>query len=185
MIKKISLKVASYNETTSLETDKKVNLIYGLNGTGKSAFSEFLRKIGTDDEKFKECSIETDNYEDNSKLSSNEQILVYNQEWVNENFYESPTLKGIFSLSKENADGRMVQRNEHWLEQKSKVKNLLATDEYKRLMKKRSTECETVFGQIKANQKFRRFHLRGSEKVGTEWGLLMLGYDFKQIARLI
>ena len=78
----------------------------------------------------------------------------------------------------------MVQRNEHWLEQKSKVKNLLATDEYKRLMKKRSTECETVFGQIKANQKFRRFHLRGSEKVGIEWGFLMLGYDFKQIARL-
>lgn len=51
-------------------------------------------------------------------------------------------------------------------------------------MKKRSTECETVFGQIKANQKFRRFHLRGSEKVGTEWGFLMLGYDFKQLARL-
>lgn len=106
MIKKISLKVASYKETTLLETDKKVNLIYGLNGTGKSIFSEFLRKIGTDDEKFKECSIETDNYEDNSKLSSNEQILVYNQKWVNENFYESPTLKGIFSLSKENADAK-------------------------------------------------------------------------------
>lgn len=32
-------------------------------------------------------------------------------------------------------------------------------------MKKRSTECETVFGQIKANQKFRRFHLRGSKKL--------------------
>lgn len=106
MIKKISLKVASYKETTSLETDKKVNLIYGLNGTGKSTFSEFLRKIGTDDEKFKECSIETDNSEDNSKLSSNEHILVYNQKWVNENFYESPTLKGIFSLSKENADAK-------------------------------------------------------------------------------
>ena len=81
--------------------------------------------------------------------------------------------------------GRMVQRNEHWLDQKSKVKKLLATDEYKKLMKERSTECETVFGQIKWNQKFRRFNLRGKEKVGTEWGLLMLGYNFKQIARLI
>ena len=81
--------------------------------------------------------------------------------------------------------GRMVQRNEHWLEQKAKVKNLLSTDEYKALMKKRSTECETVFGQIKANQKFRRFHLRGKEKVGIEWGLLMIGYDFKQISRFI
>lgn len=80
--------------------------------------------------------------------------------------------------------GRMVQRNGHWLEQKSKVKELLATDTYKKLMRERSTECETVFGQVKGNQKFRRFHLRGTEKVATEWGLLMLGYDFKQIVRL-
>ncbi|MGN0454662.1 MAG: IS1182 family transposase [Ruminococcus sp.] len=80
--------------------------------------------------------------------------------------------------------GRMIQRNENWITQKSKVKELLSTDEYKKLMKKRSTECETVFGQIKSNQHFRRFHLRGNEKVATEWGLLMLGYDFKQLIRL-
>ena len=81
--------------------------------------------------------------------------------------------------------GRMIQRNENWISQKTKVKELLATDEYKALKKKRSTECETVFGQTKGNLKFRRFHLRGKEKVGTEWGLLMLGYDFKQLARMM
>lgn len=81
--------------------------------------------------------------------------------------------------------GRMIQRNEHWIEQKSKVKELLATKEYKALMKRRSTECETVFGQTKGNLGFRRFHLRGKEKVGTEWGLLMIGYDFKQLIRLM
>lgn len=59
------------------------------------------------------------------------------------------------------------------------------SEEYKTLMKKRSTECETVFGQTKGNLGFRRFHLRGKEKVGTEWGLLMLGYDFKQLIRLM
>ncbi|MCI5522591.1 MAG: transposase, partial [Spirochaetia bacterium] len=68
---------------------------------------------------------------------------------------------------------------ENWIAQKSKVKELLSTDEYKKLMKKRSTECGTVFGQIKSNQHFRRFHLRGNEKVATEWGLLMIGYDFR------
>ena len=82
-------------------------------------------------------------------------------------------------------DGRVIQRNGHWLEQKAKVKELLSSEEYKTLMKKRSTECETVFGQTKGNLSFRRFHLRGKEKVGTEWGLLMLGYDFKQLIRLI
>ena len=71
------------------------------------------------------------------------------------------------------------------VEQKAKVKELLSSEEYKTLMKKRSTECETVFGQTKGNLGFRRFHLRGKEKVGTEWGLLMLGYDFKQLIRLM
>ena len=81
--------------------------------------------------------------------------------------------------------GRIINRNEHWLDQKAKVKELLTTEEYKELMKRRSTECETVFGQTKGNLKFRRFNLRGMEKVGTEWGLLMIGYDLKQLARLI
>ena len=81
--------------------------------------------------------------------------------------------------------GRVIQRNSHWLEQKAKVKELLSSEEYKSLMKKRSTEYETVFVQTKGNLGFRRFHLRGKEKVGTEWRLLMLGYDFKQLIRLM
>lgn len=106
MIRKLNLKYASYKEMTTLETDKKINMIYGLNGSGKSIFSEFLRKIEYNDERFMECSIETDNTENKSKLALDEKILVYNQKWVNEIFYESPKLKGIFSLSKENANAK-------------------------------------------------------------------------------
>lgn len=106
MIRKVNLKCASYKELATLETDKKINLIYGLNGSGKSTFSEYLRKFECADEKFANCSIETDNTENKSELSLDEKILVYNQKWVNEAFYESPTLKGIFSLSKENADAK-------------------------------------------------------------------------------
>ena len=80
--------------------------------------------------------------------------------------------------------GRVVQRNETWLRQKQEVTDLLKTEEYKTLMKRRAVECETVFGQIKANQNFRRFHLRGNAGVSTEWGILMLGYNLKQIVRL-
>ena len=37
MINKITLdNIASFKKSDSLETDKKINLIYGLNGTGKS-----------------------------------------------------------------------------------------------------------------------------------------------------
>lgn len=34
--------VASFRRATSLTTDKKINLIYGLTGTGKSTISNFL-----------------------------------------------------------------------------------------------------------------------------------------------
>lgn len=36
--------VASYRGKTSLNTDKKVNIIYGLNGSGKSTFSNYFYK---------------------------------------------------------------------------------------------------------------------------------------------
>ena len=43
MIRKISMNlVSSFKNPAILETDKKVNLIYGLNGTGKSTISDYL-----------------------------------------------------------------------------------------------------------------------------------------------
>ena len=44
MINIITIKgPASYKEKAVLETQQNVNLIYGLNGAGKSTFSVFLR----------------------------------------------------------------------------------------------------------------------------------------------
>tara|TARA_R110001583_G_C5664919_1_gene409979 strand:- start:2403 stop:4571 length:2169 start_codon:yes stop_codon:yes gene_type:complete len=102
MITKISLnKVASYKEPTVLETDKKVNLIYGLNGTGKSTLSDYL--LESTDTKFKDCLIEG--------LGTDDQILVYNQSFIRENFFESESLKGIFTLSKENKEAEIKIAN--------------------------------------------------------------------------
>ena len=80
-------------------------------------------------------------------------------------------------------EGRTVQRNEKWLAQKKQVNELLDKEENKKIMKRRSVECETVFGQIKGNQHFRRFHVRGREKVGVEIGLLLMGYNIKNLIR--
>ena len=99
MINKISIKgPASYKNMAVFETDKNINLIYGPNGSGKSTLSEFLRKR-TDNE-YAECSISPLLDEDT------EEILVYNENYVNDVFYSSDTQKGIFSLSKENAGAR-------------------------------------------------------------------------------
>lgn len=96
MITKVKLNgVASYKKPAYLETDKKVNLVYGLNGTGKSTFSDFLYKQKTDPN-FKECTIEG--------LNLDEEILVYNQSFIQDNFYQPESLKGIFTLSKENKE---------------------------------------------------------------------------------
>lgn len=100
MITKITLNnVASYKNTATLVTDKKVNLIYGLNGTGKSTFSKFLQNPS--DTIFSNCSLES-----NATINSSEEIHVYNQKFIEDNFYNSPTLKGIFSLSKENKEAK-------------------------------------------------------------------------------
>jgi wobble nucleotide-excising tRNase len=96
MITKISLKkVASYGDNPAvLETDKKINLIYGLNGTGKTTLSNFLQN--TNATCFSDCSIEGLN---------TEKILVYNQKFIGDNFYED-TQKGIFSLKSENKEAK-------------------------------------------------------------------------------
>jgi hypothetical protein len=50
------------------------------------------------------------------------------------------------------------------------------------LRKKRSTDVETVFGRIKQDWGFRRFLLRGLEKVKAEWGLLCIAHNFAKMA---
>lgn len=83
--------VASFKKESKLATDKRINLVYGLNGTGKSTISNFLYE--PDNTRFIKCS----------KLPTlSDPIFVYNQSFIQDNFYIADSLKGIFSLSKEN-----------------------------------------------------------------------------------
>lgn len=101
MITKIGLNcIASYKNLAALETDKKINLIYGLNGTGKSTLSNFF--YDKTDEAFSSCSLEGLN---------EEQVLVYNQKFIQDYFYESENLNGIFTLSKENKNAENIIKN--------------------------------------------------------------------------
>ena len=92
MLSKIQMSdVASFKTATALETDKRINLVYGLNGTGKSTLSDFLYKPDT--ERFAGCRTDP---------TPQDPIVVYNQSFIRDHFYEADSLKGIFSLSKEN-----------------------------------------------------------------------------------
>jgi hypothetical protein len=60
---------------------------------------------------------------------------------------------------------------------------LLTTDEGAELRKRRSTDVETVFGDVKRNWGFKRFTLRGLDKVDHEWRLLMMGHNIRKLTR--
>lgn len=129
MISKIVLNgVASYKKEAVLDTDKKVNLLYGLNGTGKSTFSEFLYdQTGA---RFSQCSIEG--------LEENDTVLVYNQKFVQDTFYEPEGIHGIFTLSKGNAEAQKVidatsAEVKKLTEQKRKIEDKQTKDEQKHL----------------------------------------------------
>lgn len=93
MITKIVMSdCASYKNPTSLETDKKINLIYGLNGTGKSTFSNFF--YAPQNPSYASCLAEG---------SGDAEVLVYNTAFVRDHFHEADKLNGIFTVSKENA----------------------------------------------------------------------------------
>ncbi|MFH0857727.1 MAG: AAA family ATPase, partial [Candidatus Magasanikbacteria bacterium] len=119
MITKITLKkVASYGENpVVLETNKKINLIYGLNGTGKTTLSKYLQDKNSGC--FSNCAIEG--------LSS-EKILVYNQRFIDDNFYQD-TQKGIFSLKSENKEAK--EKIDIATEEIQQIKDQIKNDELK------------------------------------------------------
>ena len=89
--------IASFKQEQSLETDKKVNLIYGLNGSGKTTISNYLQDL--DNKDFSNCSIKNFN-------PDNQKILVYNQNFIQKVFYEESAQKGIFTLGEDNKEAK-------------------------------------------------------------------------------
>lgn len=109
--------VASYRSRTELKTEKKVNIIYGLNGSGKSTFSNYF--YNSENTKYQQCS----------HISTDDTVLVYNQKFIQDNFYAKDTLNGIFSLSKENKEAKeKVEEITLELDEISKNKQQLQKD---------------------------------------------------------
>lgn len=96
MLEEITLdKVASYKQKIKITNLRKLNVFYGLNGTGKSTISRYLNQINNPSDDFKRCdhSISSDN---------NVEFIVYNYDFVKNNFQESKQQQGIFTLDTSN-----------------------------------------------------------------------------------
>lgn len=80
---------------------------------------------------------------------------------------------------------RKIQRREKLERHKSEVRELLLSEEGLKMRSLRPIEPESVFGQIKKNMGFKRFHLRGHENVTTEWGIVSMAHNLKKLANHI
>ena len=77
---------------------------------------------------------------------------------------------------------RRIQMSLRLRQFRAQARSNLLSEQGKALRCERVTEVETVFGQIKHNQHFRRFMLRGLEKTTIEWGLLCFAHNIKKLA---
>ena len=77
---------------------------------------------------------------------------------------------------------RQLWVNPTLIRYQQQAREKLISDQGKRLRSRRGVEAESVFGRIKQDWGFRRFTLRGMEKVKTEWGLLCIAHNIAKLA---
>jgi transposase len=80
------------------------------------------------------------------------------------------------------AGNRAIAVGSNLLRLKKEAHDRLISEKGKELRSKRPVEVEAVFGRLKHNWGFRRFLLRGLEKVNTEWGILCIAHNMAKVA---
>jgi len=86
-------------------------------------------------------------------------------------------LRGLCFKGKAN---RIIQKNYNIARHRKKAKELLTSEKGIEKRKQRCWDVEAVFGNIKQNMNFKRFMLRGIEKVKVETGLIALAHNLKK-----
>jgi len=77
---------------------------------------------------------------------------------------------------------RTIEINENLVRLKQQAYELLNSEEGIERRKKRCFDVGPTFGNIKQNHGFRRFMLRGNEKVEIEWGLIAIAQNLRKKA---
>ena len=88
-------------------------------------------------------------------------------------------LRGACHKSKED---RKIKVNRNLERHKRKARENLLSEQGLAHRSKRPADVEAVFGNIKQNKKFIRFHLRGLDKVQIGAGLVALAHNLKKMA---
>lgn len=75
---------------------------------------------------------------------------------------------------------RIIEINHRLNELKEEVRKLLNSEEGLKHRSKRPIEVEAVFGQMKSNNKFNRFTMKGLAKTNLEFGLMAIGHNLRK-----
>jgi transposase len=96
--------------------------------------------------------------------------------------YQAQNCQGcpLRGMCHKTADNRIIEVNHKLQLLKERARALLLSEEGIKHRKKRPADVEPVFGNIKYNKGFKRFMLRGCEKVEIEAGLLSLAHNLKK-----
>ena len=99
--------------------------------------------------------------------------------------YESRNCQGCSladACKKNDQKQRQLTFNPTWEAFKVQARQRLLTQTGIKLRKQRSIDVESSFGDIKYNQGYNRFRLRGLKKVNIEWGLIAISHNLRKVA---
>lgn len=165
MIKSIQIKgCPPYDEIGAELSDcKKVNFIYGANGSGKTTISEFLRTNGND-VRHSKCEI-------NWGTSRQIHIYVYNRKFRQLNFVQENGIPGVFTLGQDAIeDLQAIQELKNDLKNKeemyARIKLSISTkekdkevlnnnfkeDAWQRILKRNEIDFSNAFEGLRANK---------------------------------
>ncbi len=97
--------------------------------------------------------------------------------------YQAKNCSGcpLRSLCHKASENRIIERNHNLIRLKQKAKENLLSEQGVKHRKQRCWDVEGVFANIKHNMNFKRFMLRGIEKVETEIGLIAMAHNLKKL----
>ena len=146
MIDNIKLQnIASYPVSTSVSiaiNKKRVNLFYGQNGSGKSTIAKYFQDI--ENIEYADCSI--------TPTVTQDDVIVYNQNFVEKNFYEKASQQGIFTIGE--ADASAEKEIEDTLSELNKLEaeiDDIATQE--KTQKSNQVKSQNTFKYVIWNKK--------------------------------
>ena len=116
MITSVTIKdTATYKQDTVIDNLEKLNYFFGNNGSGKSTVAKYLQSLADENERLLFPSCSSSGYD-----NQQEEIIVFNQNFIDNNFKNNDTLKGVFSLNKTNKDiDNKIKINENTIKNKT------------------------------------------------------------------